>query len=124
MCSFCDWSEQKIHFEKHSQFAHFLVFLFSMKQAVMSHSESRVVPFSRQVFFDVIADVERYQQFLPWCTRSRVLHRLGPLRFDAELAVGFRLYNESYVSRVTLDPPKRVKVASLVMIFFFFSLFF
>jgi coenzyme Q-binding protein COQ10 len=57
---------------------------------VLRHSELRVVPFARESFFRVIADVEDYQQFLPWCTRSRVLERFGPNKFDAELNVGFR----------------------------------
>lgn len=77
----------------------------------MTYSEQRVVAVSRSVFFGVIADVEKYEAFLPWCTRSRVLHRFGPLKFDAELCVGFRgMYQESYVSRVVLEPDTRVKV--------------
>jgi coenzyme Q-binding protein COQ10 len=80
-----------------------------MRNAIR-HSEQRVVPFAREIFFNVVADVERYDRFLPWCTRSRILQRLGPLKFDAELSVGFNnLYHESYVSRVTLEPPFRVR---------------
>lgn len=55
--------------------------------------------------------VARYHEFLPWCTSSRVLHRFGPRKFDAELSVGFQgLYSESYISRVLLTPPSRVQV--------------
>lgn len=78
----------------------------------MTHKESKIVPFSQALFFSVIADVEKYHEFLPWCTRSRILHRISPTKFDAELTVGFKhLLQESYVSRVTLITPSEVRVA-------------
>ena len=80
--------------------------------SVVTHSEKRVVGVSRQALFDVVADVEQYQAFLPWCTRSRIVHRFSPAKFDAELTVKFGLlYQASYVSRVLLEPPSRVTVA-------------
>lgn len=40
-----------------------------------SVSRSALVPYSAQQMFDLVADVERYRDFLPWCADSRVLYR-------------------------------------------------
>ena len=75
-----------------------------------SHSESRVVPYAADVMFDVVADVERYPEFLPWCTDLRVLSRN---RRDAreiimaEMFVGYKSFRERYTSRVELDRMER-----------------
>lgn len=36
---------------------------------------SAIVPYSARQMFDLVADVERYAEFLPWCEASRVLER-------------------------------------------------
>lgn len=82
----------------------------SSSKSVIKHFESRVVPFSKETFFGVIADVAAYETFLPWCTQSRILHSFSPVKFDAELSVGFRRLNGSYISRVTLVPFTEVNV--------------
>lgn len=77
-------------------------------------AERRVVPFSRAFFFDVVADVASYERFLPWCTRSRIVTPRGSSQcFDAELTVGFFPFSESYVSRVVLEPSRRVSASLL-----------
>jgi coenzyme Q-binding protein COQ10 len=60
--------------------------------------------------YNVVSDVSSYQEFVPWCVDSVVLRRSpSPQTYmEAELAVGFQLFAERYVSRVTLDPGKMV----------------
>jgi coenzyme Q-binding protein COQ10 len=58
--------------------------------------------------FAVVADVDRYQEFVPFCAGSRVLRRTSHTRFEAELEIGFRLFNERYVSDVSLVPGESV----------------
>ena len=63
-----------------------------------------------QKVYEVVSDVQSYDQFVPYCVKSRVLSR-GKGRddgaaFDAELQIGFRLFNESHVSRVTCKRPR------------------
>lgn len=57
----------------------------------------------------MVADVDRYQQFVPWCTKSRVLQgRSGD--FQAELEIGFPPLVERYTSEVTVIPNHKVRV--------------
>lgn len=75
-----------------------------------SHSESRIVPYTAELMYAVVADVERYPEFLPWCTRLRVLDReqAGPREILlAEMLVGYKSLREKYTSRVVLDPAAR-----------------
>ena len=67
------------------------------------HSERRVVAFAPRQLFDLVADVERYPDFLPWCSAARVRRRIGNVE-TAELVIGFGPFHEKFVSRVTLEP--------------------
>ena len=66
------------------------------------------VPYSSEQVYAVVADVERYVEFLPFCSASRICARHGPASFDATLALGFLAFSETYTSRVTLEPPRGV----------------
>ena len=57
--------------------------------------------------FDLVADVTKYPQFLPWCTAARMRRRESPSVEIDELAIGFGPFRERFVSRVvttTVDP--------------------
>ena len=74
------------------------------------HRESRIVPYSAGLMFSIVADVERYPEFLPWVAGLRVLSRTkeaGREILTAEMIVGFRTLRERYTSRVVLDPAAR-----------------
>ena len=69
-----------------------------------SHDEQQVLPYNTQQMFDLVADIERYPEFLPWCKAARILERReGEL--VGELAVRFAHMTERYTSRVTLQRP-------------------
>jgi coenzyme Q-binding protein COQ10 len=69
--------------------------------AVTRHAERKVVPFAPRQIFDLVADVPRYPEFLPWCTAARVRKQEGPNAEISELAIGFGPLHERFVSRVT-----------------------
>ena len=69
-----------------------------------THSEQRVLPHSPEQLFDLVADVGRYPEFLPWCVAARIISR-SETAMRAELAIGFKGMRERFVSRVTLDRP-------------------
>ena len=74
------------------------------------HRESRVVPYDRDVMFAIVADVERYPEFLPWVSSLRVLSRAKDEGKDiviAEMHVGFSVLRERYTSRIVMDPSAR-----------------
>lgn len=75
-----------------------------------SHTESRVVPYSADLMFAIVADVERYPEFVPWTVSLRVLKRepfVDGEVLTAETVVGYRALRERYKSRVVLDPNSR-----------------
>lgn len=74
-----------------------------------SHAERRFLPYRRQDIFDLIAGVDRYPEFLPWCLAARV-RRKDPESFEADLIIGFKMVRESFTSRVDLAPHERIDV--------------
>lgn len=80
----------------------FFLFPSPSQALVKSHSERKRVPFSRAEMFDVVADVDRYHEFLPFCVDSRVLRRPNDNVMEAALRVGFKVFTESYTSRVIM----------------------
>jgi coenzyme Q-binding protein COQ10 len=69
---------------------------------VPSHTEQRVLPHGAEQMFDLVADVGRYPEFLPWCVAARVLSRCET-KMRAELAIGFKGIRERFTSLVSLD---------------------
>ena len=70
------------------------------------HEEKRVLKHSPQQMFDLIADVERYPEFLPWCLGTRVTKR-DSASLDADMLIGFRMFRERFGSHVELDRTRR-----------------
>jgi coenzyme Q-binding protein COQ10 len=69
-----------------------------------SHAERRVLPYSPRDMFDLVADIDKYPQFLPWCLAARVRSREGNI-IVADLVIGHSFIRERFTSRVTLTPP-------------------
>ncbi len=56
--------------------------------------------------FDLVADIERYPEFVPLCRSMRVIRRAQLVDREvvvAEMTVAYKLIRESFTSRVTLD---------------------
>lgn len=70
-------------------------------------STTRRVRHSASDMFDLVADVERYPQFVPLCKSLRVRRRIetpeGVQIIVADMTVSFKLVEERFTSRVTLD---------------------
>lgn len=78
-----------------------------------SHSESRWLPYTPEQIFDLVADVPRYPEFLPWCISTRITQRPSETVMLAEMEIGFKMIRERYTSRITLDRPDELEVVSL-----------
>ncbi len=74
------------------------------------HQETRLLPYTPGQVYDLIADVERYPEFLPWCLACRITKRESKTSFIADLAVGFKMVREQFTSRVTLEPKKAITI--------------
>ncbi len=75
-----------------------------------THAERRHLPYRADQLFDLVADIERYPEFLPWCTGARIRERKDNV-IVADLLIGFRMVRERFTSRVTLNRPDRIDVA-------------
>ena len=73
------------------------------------HSEKRNLPYSPEEMFDLVADVARYQEFLPWVAATRIRSNSDTLMI-ADLVVGFRSLKETFTSRVEKQRPRHITV--------------
>jgi coenzyme Q-binding protein COQ10 len=76
---------------------------------VPTHAERQIVPYRPDQLFELVADVAKYPQFLPWCVAARVRSRTDR-ELVADLTIGFGPFRETFTSRVTLERPHRAKV--------------
>lgn len=70
-----------------------------------THSETRLLPYSAQQMYDLVADVARYPEFLPWCAAARIRKTVNEgsgRRMDADLVISFKVFREKFGSRVML----------------------
>ena len=79
------------------------------------HAETRTVGYTATQMFDLVADVGRYPQFLPWCVAARV-RSSTPTELVADLTIGFGPLRESFTSRVTLQRPDTPQSAGEVRV--------
>ena len=68
--------------------------------------------------YNVVAGVEHYTKFVPWCVGSSVIET-GPRHSKAKLQIGFPPLVESYTSHLTLSRPNLVRVCfeNIIMCF-------
>ncbi|MBY0431241.1 MAG: type II toxin-antitoxin system RatA family toxin [Rhodospirillales bacterium] len=74
-----------------------------------THAEKRYLPYTPEQLFDMVADVEKYPQFLPWAVAARIKKREDDVIW-ADLMIGFKMIRERFTSKVTLNRPHRVDV--------------
>lgn len=70
-----------------------------------THSETRAMPYSAQQMFDLVGDVQAYPKFLPWNAAARIRSRKpidGGEVIEADLVISFKVFRETFGSRVTL----------------------
>ncbi len=72
--------------------------------------EKRILPYSCAQMFDLVADVGRYREFLPWVIATRVRSDTDT-EMKADMVVGFKALRESFTSRVIKDRPGSIRVS-------------
>ena len=75
-----------------------------------AHHETRVLPYTAQQMYDLVADVPEYPKFLPWTAAARVrsvTDKGDHAEMLADLVVSFKVFRESFGSRVLLWPEKK-----------------
>ena len=71
--------------------------------------EIYALPYSAEQMFDLVADVGRYQEFLPWVVATRVKAD-SDTDMVADMLVGFKQLREKFTSRVVKQRPDRIEV--------------
>ncbi|GMM94387.1 type II toxin-antitoxin system RatA family toxin [Qipengyuania sp. MTN3-11] len=71
--------------------------------------ETRKLPYSCEQMFDLVADVGRYGEFLPWVVATRVRSE-SETELVADMLVGFKAIREKFTSRVAKDRPRQIDV--------------
>ncbi|MBT8420094.1 MAG: type II toxin-antitoxin system RatA family toxin [Gammaproteobacteria bacterium] len=76
-----------------------------------THSTERVLPYSREYIFDLVADVESYPSFLPFWRQARVHSRNGNIYYtDQEIGMG--VVQEHFRTKTVLNYPTAIDVTS------------
>ena len=73
------------------------------------HSETRALPYTPEQMFDLVADVGRYGEFLPWVSAIRVRSN-SDTQMIADMIVGFKGLRETFTSKVDKQRPGEIHV--------------
>jgi coenzyme Q-binding protein COQ10 len=73
------------------------------------HTETRVLPYTPDQLFNLVADVGRYQEFLPWVAATRI-RADSEREMLADLVVGFGALKETFTSRVRKTRPLKIEI--------------
>ena len=74
-----------------------------------THTEKRIMPYTAKQMYDLVADVETYPDFLPWCAATRIRKVTKDSHktiIEADLIIAFKVFRERFGSRVTLKDEK------------------
>ena len=74
-----------------------------------THTEKRIMPYTAKQMYDLVADVETYHDFLPWCAATRIRKVTKDSHktiIEADLIIAFNVFRERFGSRVTLKAEK------------------
>ena len=62
--------------------------------------ETKIMQFSSKQMYDLVIDIEKYSEFLPWCKNAQIIQQLSPNNVQAELLINFKNFFEKYTSDV------------------------
>ena len=71
--------------------------------------DKKILPYSPEEMFALVADVAAYPEFLPWCRAARLFEQTETT-FKADLIIGFMAFKEKFTSFVKLDAPHTIEV--------------
>ena len=74
-----------------------------------THAEKRRLPHSSQQMFNLVSDVAKYPEFLPWCVGTRIKEE-DSQHIVADMVIGYKMFREKFTSRVEFSAPDRINV--------------
>jgi coenzyme Q-binding protein COQ10 len=80
---------------------------------MLTHIEQKALPYTPRQMYDLVAAVDLYAEFLPWCVASRINSRESDAVFYADLVVGYKMIRERFSSKVMLEDGRSIKIEYL-----------
>ena len=74
---------------------------------MVKYSVNKKLNYSNKQMFDLISDVTKYPEFLPWCKNSNIYNKSNDI-FYSDMEIGFNLIKETFTSKVTLVESAKV----------------
>jgi len=74
-----------------------------------THAEKKTLPYTSDQLFDLVVDVERYPEFLPWCLSCDIIEQRDNIIF-ANLVIGYKIFREWIKCTVTHKRPNSIRV--------------
>lgn len=75
----------------------------------MHIKRSALVPYSAQQMYDLVADIERYGEFLPWCGGARILSHEGE-KLEASIVIAARGLNRAFTTANRMQSGRRIEM--------------
>src|SRR3989338_5799927 len=75
-----------------------------------THAEKRILPHTREQLFDLVSDIEKYPEFLPWCIATRVRQQTEDTSIS-DMVIGFKMFREKFTTKVVLRRPGLIDVS-------------
>jgi coenzyme Q-binding protein COQ10 len=75
------------------------------------HIERRHLPYTARQVFDLVADVEKYPDFIEWFVAARIRHRNGNV-LEVHQVVRFAGLRRAFTTQAILDPPRRIVITT------------
>lgn len=73
------------------------------------YEEIKTLPYPAEFLYELVLDVEKYPDFLPWCVGARITERHDD-HFIAQMMIGYKFYREQFLSRVEVHTDLEVHV--------------
>ncbi len=64
-------------------------------------SQTKIIPYSAKQIYNLVMDIEKYPEFLPWCKQAKIVTRISDRNLQADLLINFKNFFEKYRSDVT-----------------------
>ena len=80
---------------------------------MLKHIEQKTLPYTPEQMFDLVAGVDKYKEFAPWCVASRINKWEDDNIFYADLIVGYKMIRERFSSKVHLERPDHIYIEYL-----------
>ena len=78
-----------------------------------SHFDRVLSPYSKEQLFQLVLDIEKYPEFLPWCHNAQITEKLSDNELYADLTINFKAFFYNYTSHIIIDEIQNVAADNL-----------